>query len=118
MKDTDVAWAAGFFEGEGCLSIIFNNLGGFGGYVSAWQNAREPLDKLVELFGGKVYPRRQGRSYVWELHCKKALPFLKQIYPCIVSPIRRQEIAIYTAFWNTTDWDTRNALLDWWEQRK
>lgn len=114
MKETDTAWAAGFFEGEGGLTIGFYN-SGYSGHVDATQNAREPLDKLQELFGGKV--RRQSSWHVWQLPSKTALPFLKQIYPYIVSPLRKKEIAIYTAFWNTIDHDLRDAYLDWWEQR-
>jgi len=116
MKETDVAWAAGFFEGEGSLTICFSYE--FHGQVSASQKAREPLDKLVKLFGGRVHLRKRDSCYIWQLASKKALPFLKKIYPYIVSPLRRQEISVYAVFYSTTDHYTRNALLDWWEQRK
>jgi len=118
MKETDVAWAAGFFEGEGSLSIYFSVNGDFNGRIGASQKAREPLDKLQELFGGKVYLRKHDGVHSWECSSKQALPFLRKIYPYIVSPLRRQEIAIYTAFWSTEDHDARNAYLDWWERRK
>jgi len=114
-----VEWAAGFFEGEGDLSIDFSqSRNGYGGRVSASQSVREPLDRLVELFGGKVYQRKLDGNYFWTLNCKNALPFLEQIHPYIVSPLRRKEISVYTAFWNTTDRDVRNSLLEWWRRRK
>lgn len=49
-----VEWAAGFFEGEGYVRAIQRRkcveLS-----IDVAQVYREPLDKLQELFGGKVY---------------------------------------------------------------
>lgn len=55
MTDTDIAWAAGFFEGEGHVKAVVR--GRSKSYISidVSQVYREPLDKLQELFGGKVY---------------------------------------------------------------
>lgn len=54
MNDLDVAWAAGFFEGEGsCHIAVCNPTPYF--RLSIDQVYREPLDKMVTIFGGKVY---------------------------------------------------------------
>ena len=71
----DIAWAAGFFDGEGCISRHTKS--------GKWrlvvqQNMREPLDVLQGLFGGSVlgpYTRRRSRDphvisnpyWVWRL---------------------------------------------------
>ncbi len=54
MTDEDIAWAAGFFEGEGSSFIAYCNPTPY--YrISINQAYREPLDKFCSLFGGKVY---------------------------------------------------------------
>lgn len=50
MKTEDVAWAAGFFEGEG--NISFGQCGGV--KINVQQINKEPLDKLARLFGGVI----------------------------------------------------------------
>jgi hypothetical protein len=60
FTDTEYAWAAGFLDGEGCFRLIRRQ--GKGkishvsrqSYIGASQTVREPLDKLAEMFGGKV----------------------------------------------------------------
>jgi hypothetical protein len=49
----DIAWAAGFIEGEGCFSR---------GSVTASQVNREPLERLLALFGGSINENKTGRS--------------------------------------------------------
>jgi hypothetical protein len=54
MNDTDIAWSAGFFEGEGHVKAAKRrNDIWFAAEVA--QVYRDPLDKLAKLFGGKVY---------------------------------------------------------------
>lgn len=84
---TDIAWAAGFFDGEGTINI--NYAGGYGSrrrkkehsgtfihMIGATQVRRAPLDKLKTLFGGTVHyyeygsrKSKSGRSafHVWRL---------------------------------------------------
>ena len=74
MSMSDLAWAAGFFDGEGCVSRKSN-----GTYrLIVQQNMREPLDVLESLFGGRTlgpYTRRRSRDpntisnpyWVWRL---------------------------------------------------
>ncbi len=64
-KPLDVAWAAGFIEGEGTFVCSH----GRGIRVKVVQVNREPLDKLQRLFGGKIYRQktygRWQRSFTW-----------------------------------------------------
>lgn len=58
-RETDLAWAAGFFDGEGTVGLWKNN-GGSPGLgrkrlsASVSQKPREPLDHFVSICGGKV----------------------------------------------------------------
>lgn len=56
----DIGWAAGFMEGEGC----FTHTGGRTAYgserVQASQVNREPLERLLALFGGRVIERQNN----------------------------------------------------------
>jgi hypothetical protein len=55
-NEVDLAWAAGFLDGEG--SILFRNSSkGRGGIVgiSATQVDIRPLEKLITILGGKIY---------------------------------------------------------------
>lgn len=58
MDDRDVAWAAGFFEGEGCMSYS-------GGYprLTVANCDLEPLDRFLDVVGGSLcgpYPPPVG----------------------------------------------------------
>jgi len=66
-SDTDYAWAAGFFDGEG--HIAHQPRGGI--QLIVVQVVREPLEFLCTLFGGTIYdyPKHsrwvlQRREYV------------------------------------------------------
>ena len=50
MTTTELAWAAGFLEGEGFFGKASGGVTGF--RISCRQNQKEPLEKLQRLFGG------------------------------------------------------------------
>lgn len=56
-RDMLIAWAAGFFEGEGHVKFVNREGKASGSFfsVEVAQVHREPLDRLCDLFGGKVY---------------------------------------------------------------
>lgn len=54
---SEIAWAAGFIEGEGTF-ILRRRKKGFkrrSSYIAAFQVNREPLRRLKEMFGGSIY---------------------------------------------------------------
>lgn len=58
----DIAWAAGFLEGEGHFRRNFSSKDHYGSeYVAAAQVNIEPLEKLQELFGGSISPKKRGK---------------------------------------------------------
>ena len=66
---TDVAYIAGFLDGEGCIRIKHANQGGNSYYVwVAITNSYKPtLDFAVSLFGGKVR-RAEKKVNKWVYH--------------------------------------------------
>lgn len=83
-----VIWAAGFFDGEGCISVAQHKKRGYCALnMTVFQTIKEPLEVLAHLFGGSIRPRRaSGTSrsgWVWSLcgadtisACNEMLPFL------------------------------------------
>lgn len=90
MKSTDLAWAAGFLDGEGCIRIAPHtgrtNLIEYYLVVTAGQISKEPLEKLQTLFGGTLYFRpatRGNRRPVWDwrVYGTQVLTMLNLVLP-------------------------------------
>lgn len=93
--DTFTVWAAGFFDGEGCIQLKrtaksrTRTL-----YVIIANYDEGAIMKLQERWGGSV--NRRGRAFYWNLTARKALIFLREIQPFLVTQknIARVKVAI------------------------
>lgn len=61
----DLAWAAGFIDGEGCVSVTKSARQGqplpyYRADLIVANTVREPLDKLASIFGGRVVVTRRA----------------------------------------------------------
>lgn len=94
MLETDKAWAAGFFDGEGCIYLAkVKNHGGNLLYelrVEAAQIDPLPIIKLHEMFGGwkgkqtiKIGSKRDVHK--WKLSSLKAEYFLETVLPYLTT---------------------------------
>ena len=104
MRKTDLAWAAGLIDGEGCICIYRRKARGNTAQrhnlvlvVSMVPDAA--LRKLCLLFGGKINfkPARrlkQGNSWEWRVHQKEAQAVLKQLQPYLVTKLAEARLAI------------------------
>lgn len=87
LKTTEVAWAAGFFDGEGNLRVYKS---GRGYYLQAriTQVDVNSLLKLKEMFGGVVYKRKlvQGhkQAYEWALTGFNVYHFCRFVQPFVI----------------------------------
>jgi hypothetical protein len=54
--DTDLIWAAGFIDGEGCFSAGVTPAGTVRVVLVTSQRIRDPLDDLQGMFGGTINP--------------------------------------------------------------
>ena len=78
-KLLDVKYIAGFFDGEGCVSL-YTDSEGTNHQVTVAQNDVRPLDAILEAFpGGHIY--RYRRCYYLAYCGRKALPFVRAIKP-------------------------------------
>lgn len=86
-RELRVAVAAGFLQGEGCFSIVKKNARFHSPRVSAVQVDREPLDRIVALFGGslRIRPARGVNHrdvWYWDLSgTVQCLPALAELTP-------------------------------------
>lgn len=84
-----VAWAAGFFEGEGHVNVQLRKGKSFFA-LSVAQVYRSPLDRMCELFGGKVYgpygPYSTNKQpyYQWTAYTNDAFKALDEMFPYLL----------------------------------
>src|SRR6266550_401729 len=86
----DIAWAAGFYEGEGTCAYATRSE-----HAVVNQVEREPLDRLRRFFGGSIYAvkahHRSKASFRWAAHGPRARGFLMTIY-ALLSAKRKAQI--------------------------
>jgi hypothetical protein len=104
-----VLYAAGLFEGEGCVSIARERRGGgvewFHLAVVVKMGDREPLDMLLEQWQGNVYalsspstPANRRPMFSWQVCARQAAAFLADIRPYLLSARRQRAVDLAIAF--------------------
>jgi hypothetical protein len=105
----DLAWAAGFLDGEGSFSLLAPKTphGGVSPKLQAAQVDRELLDRLRRMFGGAIYLRRYNPPrprihdcHLWALNGKPAIGVMLTLYP-MLSLKRRLQIQRVVAAWRS-----------------
>jgi transposase-like protein len=101
IKMMDLAWVAGFLEGEGSFCL----LAGVAPRVTAVQVEPEPLLKLVNLFGGSIYPKKTagyGKKPVnyWNLGGAHGAALMMTLYP-MMSSKRKEQIHKALSVWKS-----------------
>ena len=98
MKMMEIAWAAGFLEGEGHFGYYH------GASMGAVQVQREPLERLKNYFGGvigSVSGNGQRKDhYSWRLHSGRAIGVMMTLYS-LMSPKRQEKILATIKQWKT-----------------
>lgn len=117
MTETERAWAAGFFEGEGSVWIAARPQDRIiaGLLVEVSQVDPEPLRWLHERWGGNIPPgfrqssKRDRTSFRWRVRAARAAAFLASIEPYLVRPLVRRRVALAQAFQaqKTNTWANR-----------
>lgn len=83
MKESDIAYAAGFFDGEGCISISKNGAVD----VRITNTAKNVLVRLQTLFGGSITNRTQKvnkTQYAYSLYGEEAIKFITILKPYLI----------------------------------
>lgn len=102
MAKVDLAYAAGFFDGEGCIVITKYKDGHrtqFQMRVQMTNTDELVLRWLQELFGGRI--RRRARNnpkwrqiFFWELSSCQAYDFLKKVQPYLRVKAGQAKVAL------------------------
>lgn len=79
QKENIIAYLAGFFDGEGSITIDKRNRT----HVRVSQNLREPLELFKEYYGGGIYKDRAGFQLVITKRID-VLFCLKQLEPYLI----------------------------------
>lgn len=101
-RQTDLAWAAGFVDGEGCFSMKRRSHGTrFGFRFTVNQIDRRPLDRLAKILGrgvvkGPRISKSAKHSPVWRLDIsgKHAITIYELLEPYLSEPKREQAIRV------------------------
>lgn len=101
IDPVQIAWAAGFIEGEGCIS----GKGSSSSIITAAQVHKEPVEHLQKLFGGKLRQRTtRGFSgtpiWIWSLNVRRSIEVMMTIY-VLMSPKRQKEIERALSIWRS-----------------
>lgn len=86
MNEIDIAYAAGFFDGEGCISIAKNGSVD----VRIVNTSKAVLVKLQALLGGSITDRAQKvnkTQYAYSLYGEQAIEFLRILSPYLVEKL-------------------------------
>ena len=76
INNTDIAWAAGFFDGEGCVQAYWQKhprreAKFLSTSLVAHNTDLRPIKRLQELFGGSV-TSENGRIWKWKIGGEEA----------------------------------------------
>ena len=83
------AYAAGFFDGDGCISVAGKN----GHHHTIGQKYRPILDLFQKKYGGSICFKKSSNNYQWCL-CSGGKEFLQDIYPHLILKKPQAEIVI------------------------
>ena len=95
----DVAYIAGFFDGEGCVRIKRANQGGNSYYITTTitNSNRQILEYIMGIFGGRVREAEKKANkivYHYELTCAEAVDMLKTLLGFLREKKKQAELAI------------------------
>lgn len=78
---TDIAWAAGFFEGEGHFGLNHRKLGRAASNVArVTQKQLQPLFRLQRIFGGSVKQARSDGYGEWRTYGARARGIMLTVF--------------------------------------
>lgn len=97
--DNELAYLAGFFDGEGCISINRNSSQHYGLLLAAAQINPAPLFLLYQRFGGYIVRKQRPTDryravHQWRSSGREAADVLRQLQPYLVVKKEEADIAI------------------------
>ena len=95
LNTHQLAWAAGFLEGEGWFAFPSHSLA-----IRVNQKIIEPLIKLLQMFGGSVLYNKQGNIWFWAVYGQRAAGVMMTLYS-MLSARRKAQIVSALDEWRT-----------------
>jgi hypothetical protein len=90
----DIAWAAGFLEGEGNFDINHRKLGKHASHVvRATQKNLEPLYRLQRFLGGSITTRRKDGYGEWRTYGVRARGIMLTLFSFLSAKKRSNVVA-------------------------
>lgn len=101
MEPTDIAWAAGIVDGEGCIRTTRHRHRALSVELTVTNTDPRMLFKLRELFGGNICQQRKasekGRAtWCWRVHCENAICILETLLPFLI--VKRDQASLAISF--------------------
>lgn len=103
MTETEIAYLAGLFDGEGCVKAYMGNSASKNSMslkLSMSNSDPEPLELACELFGGSLrcihLSKRNSKwsdSWCWDVCGKKAEDFARAILP--YSLVKKYQLSLF-----------------------
>lgn len=93
-ETTDIAYTAGFFDGEGCVRLQMNRNGKYGLRVFISQKDRRPLEWVQKRFGGRLSKWKGNVATQLYFFGPEAYTFLQIITPYLIVKKAQCELAI------------------------
>ena len=94
-----IIWAAGFFDGEGCVCIVMSN-GYWTPRLTVAQNDTRPLIVLRSLFGGRIYkPTKANNAFQWVVTGEASARAAEAMAPFCV--YKRDQLEEYINVWDS-----------------
>jgi hypothetical protein len=99
MKKTDLAYMAGFYDGEGSISVKLQQGKWLRVEVSCSQNTADVLWMYVRAFRGNIY--HGTRCLQWKTYGAEAIKFLHAVKPWLI--VKRIDAEETIEMWNSKD---------------
>lgn len=116
MRKTDIAYAAGFFDGEGSVYITLQKDKYVRIEAAVSQKPLAVLYWFEKVFGGKTYTPK-GYAGQWKKNGAEAVEFLSLIEPFLI--VKQVDYVEAKELWeNRHDTDRVRELLDRRKRRK
>jgi hypothetical protein len=103
----DIAWAAGFIDGEGNFSWADGTP-----RVSASQKKTELLERLKFWFGGEIHPAKgNGHEWnVWALYSNYAIGLMMTLFPIMSNKCKKEIKEVITIWKNHQNRSTHSEF--------
>jgi len=104
MSKITIQYLAGFFDGEGSVSLFVDKKSKYKNFKIRIVNTdKYVLDYIKKTFGGKIYSMKRYHKnhkdkWSWDLNGKAALPLIKSLYPFCI--IKKQKLIKYMKEYN------------------